>query len=432
MTVDVARPTLEDEVAAILAGERLEDPFPIWDRLREEAGVLRVGNAVFFSRFDDVKSVVSDSALFSNACGVTGEQLDEVAAPLSPDADRMLRELDALDLTRLTRSDGANHDRLRKISHRFFTPRRMQELAVEIQRFTDELLDRAADEDVYDLRFFARELALRVMTHVIGSPDVDREYIAELSARVAPSPAALSIAAWGGTAQDERVRDAYAAMMEFREYIESVVLAEHRRKPGSNELVAALMEAEGADNLTTSELSTMLHNLLNGGFETSAVLLSSGPLELLRNRTQWELLCDDPGRATAAVEELLRFVSPAQWVIRSAAVDVDWNGFEIAAGETVLPGIAAANRDPAAFEEPRTLDITRTHAPHLGLGFGSHFCLGASLIRNEARIAFATLSQRHPGLELAAPESELRWAGGNPVMRSLSTLPVSLGPRRDA
>jgi cytochrome P450 len=170
--------------------------------------------------------------------------------------------------------------------------------------------------------------------------------------------------------------------------------------------------------------------ILNGGFETSLILLSTGLVELLRDRRQWELLCADPSLVPAAVEELMRHVSPAQWVIRSARQDVDWDGFEIAAGDVVLPCIGSANRDEAVFERPDELDLLRPPRQHLGLGFGIHFCLGASLIRNEARVTLGTLASRYPDLELALDPDSLDWGESRPNMRTLDSLPVTLGPPR--
>jgi cytochrome P450 len=190
-----------------------------------------------------------------------------------------------------------------------------------------------------------------------------------------------------------------------------------------------MMDAQGEDNLSPLELSAMVSVLLFGGVETTAVLLSTGLLELLRHRDQWEWLCKDPvARVPNAVEELFRYVSPAQWVPRTAATDFEIEGVPVPVGQTVVGILAAAHRDPSEYENPNELDITRGRA-HLGLGFGPKFCLGASVVRAEARIAFTTLAQRFPELELAIDPADLDWAGGPPPIRSLRSLPIALGPR---
>jgi cytochrome P450 len=417
--------TLDQEVTALLRGKRLEDPWPIWARLREEAPVALIDDAVIFSTYDDVRSMLNDAARFSSKFYITGSRADRIVSQLTDEGKALWREMSAFDGEIMTRTDGERHERLRRIAHRYFTPRRIRELSEAVQEFMDELVEQAAQQEVYDHKWLVQDLALRVMTHVIGAPQVDRDLVASYSA---------PIARWLGTTEEDVIRDARAARQRFNAYIEETIIAAHRRNPGSNELVEAMMEATDDDNLSPTELVAMVHVLLFGGLETTAVLLSSGLVELLQHRDQWELVCSDPDRWVGpAVEELLRYVAPAQWTNRVAAVDIDWHdGFHIATGQTVIGAVAPANRDPGTFERPDTLDITRGTKSHLGLGIGPHYCLGASLIREEARIAFDTLARRYPDLELAIDPADLDWSGSNPILRAVRELPVRLGPPRSS
>jgi cytochrome P450 len=156
--------------------------------------------------------------------------------------------------------------------------------------------------------------------------------------------------------------------------------------------------------------------------------LADSDLELLRQQGQWQRLCDDPSLAPAAVEELLRYVSPVQFVNRNAAKEFELEGFAIPEGQTVFLVLAAANRDPAVFSEPETLDLTRADSGrHLGFGYGFAFCLGAALARLEGEVAFVELARRFPDLELTG--AQLEWQGFS-LLRSLKSVPVSLGKER--
>jgi cytochrome P450 len=250
--VTTVGPALDVEVTALLRGRRLADPNAVFRRLREESPLFRSGWVVLVTRFPDVRVVLSDQERFANGVPFSGERFDELTSELSEEARRMLAEMMEIDANVLTRTDEAQHDRLRRITHRFFTPRKVAELTDDMQRFVDELLEQAAASGTYDHTRLSRDLALRVMTRVLGIPDVDRDYLAQLATRVCPSPTMLMLGGWGGPPQEEAVRAAHAARRELNAYIEDVILAPHRRER-SNALVAALMDAADGDNLTAGE-----------------------------------------------------------------------------------------------------------------------------------------------------------------------------------
>lgn len=414
--------SLDDEIAALFEGKHLEDPFPIWNRLRKEAPVFSGDRMVILSRYADVKAMLTDDKRYSARKGRYSirSRPEEIAAALPDETRRMWQEMIAHNSASLSEKDGADHDRLRGIAHRFFTPGRMRSMEGVIQGFWDDLLEEAAREDVYDHKRFSQTLALRVITDIVGCPQVDAPYVAGLVERLAQSQLA-------GTGNEAIVRSAYETRSEFNNYIERAIVAEYRRRPDSSAFVRAVMDAEGEDNLSALELSAMVSVLLFGGIETTAVLLSSGLLELLYHRDQWEWLCDDPeARVPAAVEELFRYVSPAQFIPHTAVMGFEIEGVRVRAGDTVTGAVAPAHRDPAEYENPETLDITRGRA-HLGLGAGRHFCLGAAVVRAEARIVLTTLAQRYPNLELAIDRADVDWSGGPPSIRSVRVLPIRLG-----
>ena len=413
--------SLDEEVTALFDGQRLEDPFPVWNRLREEAPVYVGGDMVILSRYDDVKTMLPDKERYSAKQYTEGSRPEAIFATFSEETRQMIYEKAASEgHGGVSGKDEADHQRLRGIAHRFFTPRRIRQMEGRIQGCCDDLLAEAADQGAYDHKLLAQNLALRVITDIVGAPAVDAPYVLSMVERTAHS--------LGGN-DEELVKDAFVARDEFNDYIQATILADYRRN-SENEFVRAMMDAEGEDNLTPLELCGMVHTLIFGGTDTTSVLLSMGLLELLRHREQWEWLCEDPdARIPGAIEELLRYVSPAQFDPRTAAIDFTIDGVEVPAGQTVLAALAGANRDPAQYENPDQLDVTRSRA-HLGLGIGHKFCLGASVVRTEARIAFVTLAQRYPDLDLAIDEDDLDWSGCPVGLRSVRELPIKLGPPR--
>lgn len=411
---------LANEMTALFSGERLADPYPILNEVRETAAVLPMGSVVMVARYEDVQNVLVDEERYSNEIFIRGSRAMEIKASFTPEGQRRWQYLADRERNHITRTEGEKHERLRKSVHRYFTPRRIQAMAPRIQEFIDDLLDEVADRETYDQKWLAGDLALRVMSDIVGSPQVDREYLRGL----------VDIRSRAfGTAREDFVYEAYDAHVELAQYIQDVIIAEHRRNPGANEFADALMAAEDEDRLSSDELVGVVINVIIGGLHTTAALLSNGLVEFMRAHDQWDKLCADPELAAPAIEELLRFAAPIQWGERIAKYDFTWDGVDIPAETTVMTVLAAANRDPRMFERPDTFDITR-NSRHLGLGHGPHHCLGASVIRHEGRILLETLATRYPDLELALDPAELDWSGGNPAIRALRTLPIRLGPRR--
>jgi cytochrome P450 len=410
-----------DELTAIFASdpEAIADPFPVWDRLREAAPVHRHGSVVLVSRYADVKALQRDGANLSNRYAIDGTLVAANYARLTDEQVKAAKEIAALESLYMPRSDGETHARLRGIAHRAFTPRRVASMQSSIERYTDLLIGRLATDEPVDFRqTFAYQLPMMAIAEMLGVPDEDRETVNEWSNKLARNR---------GGDDPVAVMDAHAAMLAFREYIEGTIVPDRRANPGTD-LVSALMEASEGEQLTDEELTAMFIVLLFAGHETTTNLLSAGLLELMRHRDQWQRMVDDPTLIPGAVEELLRWLSPVQWVGRVAAADFTIGDLRVARGESVFLLIAAGNRDAEQFPDPNRLDITRANAKsHLSLGFGPHFCLGNSLARMEATIAFTTLAKRFP--DVALVDESPGWHG-NAMLRSLETLPIVLGNDR--
>jgi cytochrome P450 len=191
--------------------------------------------------------------------------------------------------------------------------------------------------------------------------------------------------------------------------------------------MTALVQAEDeGDQLSENELLAMAFLLLVAGHETTVHLVGGGVLALLEAPEQKARLLADWSLAPAAVEELLRFVSPVQIAKpRYARHDLEFHGRPLRRGEMLIPMLASANADPARFDGPERLDVTRSPNPHVAFGTGMHFCLGAQLARVEAQVVLEKVFSRFPNLALAVPASALRYTG-RIGMRALTALPVQL------
>ena len=215
------------------------------------------------------------------------------------------------------------------------------------------------------------------------------------------------------------------ANMEFMSYLEKLI--EQKRVSPEEDLISYLIQVEeGGDVLTVSELYGVIMLLIVAGHETTVNLIANGLLALLTHPEQLTLLKADPSLAAQAIEELLRFNGPVEFSTdRWAKESFTFMGQQVEKGDHVIVSLASANHDPAAFENPGTLDITKEKSPHLAFGKGIHYCLGAPLARLEGEIAIQVLLEEYPNLTLAAELSELEWRQSL-IIRGLKQLPVNL------
>jgi cytochrome P450 len=291
--------------------------------------------------------------------------------------------------------DPPDHTRLRSLVSKAFTPRRAEQVSERVQRIVDEMLDRVESRrHVELLTELAYPLPARVICELLGVPAADSDFIVRCARPLAtgldPSP----------MRSPTTLTEADQATRAFVEYLERLI-TDRRRQPG-DDLLSALIAAEtDGDRLAHDELVSTLVLLLIAGHETTANLIGNGVLALLRNPAELARLRADPGLDATAVDELLRYDSPVQMTQRITLDDVTLGDVTIGPGRIVIAILAAANHDPAVFDEPERLDVGRTPNPHLAFGSGPHYCIGAALARLEARIAIGTLVRRFPGLRLA-------------------------------
>ncbi|HEX5095971.1 MAG TPA: cytochrome P450 [Acidimicrobiia bacterium] len=347
----------------------------VWRRMREEQPVYWNEKYEFYalSRFEDVWSAYHDTATFSSTHGVMLESLDE-----------------PIGMPMVIFMDPPEHDWMRKLVSRAFTPRRIADLEAHVAELTDAYLDPFVGSAGFDyVSQFGALLPPMVIGHMIGVDEADRDMVRrwfdESLHREPGSP----------MPSDE----ATAAISSILEYANQMI-AERRKHP-RDDMVTVLLEAEVQDGATTRrlddlEVALFIMLLVGAGVETVARLLSFAAVTLAENRDQRALLVDDPSLIPNAVEELLRYEAPSPVNGRWTLAPSEFHGVEIPAGSKVLLLNGSANRDPREFDDPDRFDVRRRIKRHISFGYGAHFCLGAALARMEARIALTGTLARFP------------------------------------
>ena len=311
-------------------------------------------------------------------------------------------------------TDPPDHERLRALVSKAFTPRLIERMRPRVRAIADELLDAVQDKGEMDLiDDYAFPLPITVIAELLGVSAEDRNKFREWS------NAAVS----GDTTQEYVERILLPHMQAFTGYLREM-FDEKRRNP-RDDLISALVQAEEAgDKLGEDELLGMVFLLLIAGHETTVNLIGNGVLALLTHPDQLRRLREDPALIKPAIEELLRYDGPVETSTeRFAREDVQIGDIIVQRGEMVLVVLASADHDPERFEDPDDLDITRADNKHLAFGKGIHFCLGAPLARMEGQIAINTLLRRMPDLRLKDPPEFLIWRPGL-LLRGLKGLPV--------
>ncbi len=403
-SIQSTRPTLADRffVEAMSPAFR-EDPYPYYERFRGPTPLLRVGETIWFALgHADVTTMLRHPNLSTDEshAATEAERVEE-----DPNRSRSLLFMDPPD-----------HTRLRGLVARAFTPRRIDELRATTQAIATELVDAmAAKTGPVDLvQAFAYPLPVRVICALLGVPPENEALFTSWSRGVARSvdPSVLRTPEIEATIQEARA--------SLRTYLGDL-LATRRHTPG-DDLVSALaaVDADG-DRISSREVVALVQLLLVAGHETTVNLIGNGTLALLRNPEQLALLRRSPELVGPAVDEFLRFDGPVQITQRVVTQDMTVVGCPVKRGDEIMLVLGAANRDPAAFSDPHKLDVTRDARRHVGFGGGIHHCLGAALARMEGQIAFTTLLDRFPRLELAGtPERRPTF-----TLRGLETLPVA-------
>lgn len=373
----------------------LSDPFPFYERAREEAAIFYSPEIDFWvvTRYDDIQAIFKNPTVFSS---------ENTQSPFRERPAAVQRVLDAGGMTGfsgLSARQPPDHTRLKAFVTKAFTPKRVALLEPWIRDLARTKIDAMATKGRADwVADVAYELPALVIFHMLGIPAQD---VADVK-RWAQSRVYLN---FGDLPVEEQVEHAENLVRYWR-YCEDLV--ERRFAHQQDDLTGELVRIyqDGDRSITKHEIASLVYGQLTAGHETTSNLLAGGVLELLRRRTPWDEICRDASRIPAAVEELLRLAPSVIAWKRKVKQPAQIAGVDLLEGANVLLLLGSANRDSRHFDRPDELDLTRSNSrDHLSLGLGIHFCLGASLSRLEASVVLEELTARLPHARLVDPQT---------------------------
>ncbi len=380
----------------------LEDPYPAYRRLRDEAPVYHHERRDFWvlSRFADVFAAVSDTATFSSAQGLTFEPDEILKLGLAPT---------------LVMMDRPEHTTYRRLISRGFTPRHVATLEPAVRTFVRSRVREIAEEGEADLIVsLAGPLPTLVVATYLGVPEADRGQFDAWSAAIVSANARGD--AIGGAA------DAVADLYRYFGWL----IERRRSEPGDDMLSdLAAVEVDG-EPLDALRILGYCFVLIAGGNDTVTGLLGGAAVALTERPDERRKLLDTPGRIPGAVEELLRLTSPVQGLCRTTTRAVTVGGTTVPPGEKVHLLYGSANRDPREWgTDADELDVARRIPRMLAFGGGPHHCIGAASARLQCRVALEELLAALP--DFAADPVRGRLAPG-PFVRRYESLPVRAAP----
>ncbi|MGH9266307.1 MAG: cytochrome P450, partial [Acidimicrobiales bacterium] len=359
---NLAEALAEANLSSPMLPENRSNPYPIYHFIRDHEPVHHAPDGSWIlTRYDHSAALLRDPRFSTNPARLTEGPDASAMGPIRQVGSSLMMFLDPPD-----------HTRLRSLVSQAFTPRMVESLRPRIQLLVDDLLDAVVEQGEMDvLTDLAYPLPTVVICELLGVPPEDRE----------------RFKAWSADAS--RLLDGYldqaaldkgmvAGMYLFQYFTD---LVEARRKDPRDDLLSALLAAQGpsgpsngelsaGDKLTHAELLSTATLLFVAGFETTMNLLGNGTVALLRNPDQLARMRADPSLVRSGVEELLRYDSPVHVTARIAKEDVEIGGFTVREGEQAVAILGAANRDPEQFPDPDRLDVARTPNRHLAFGGG--------------------------------------------------------------
>jgi cytochrome P450 len=375
-----------------------QDPYPHYRRLQAEDPVhwSPIGAWVVV-RHADVCACLADARLAHWSGPAAGGE----DAPFMAVVARWFQLMDP-------RRGSALHELVRGVLGRA----RLRDLMPRMARSADDLLQAAGSSEIDIVEALAEPLTLGVAAELLGVPPADRPRFSALARDVM-----ATLFGWSGglpAGREAGLAELAGATTE---------LARLRGAAPGPDLMSALVEARRrGDAISDDDIVGFATILLYAAYENTMSLVGNAALALADHPDQWDLLRARPELVARAVEELLRFESPVQFVGLRAREDLELGGHVVGAGQAVLVGIGAANRDPARFDHPDRLDVTRDAGPHLAFGSRPLFCVGAGVARVQAQAALGSMLRRFTRIERTA--EPLRWRPAPPVLRGLASLPL--------
>ncbi len=386
----------------------VESPYGQYARLRAQDPVhwSDLLQGWVLTRHDDVVALLRDLDI--------SVELDNARPSAVVDQQRERQARTGRNSDTLVLRDDPDHNRLRKLLQRPFGPRPVEALRAMVAERVDGSMAELAGRDGMDvIGDFAYPLPVAVFNQMLGMPDEDapqvRTWIAAVARMLDP------------VIDDEEHARCNVLMNEMYDYLDTQIEAK-RRAPADDVLTALVQAEEDGDRLTRDELVGQVVTLYVAGHEPTMSLIGNGLLALLRHPTQLALVRSRPDLLPNAVNELLRYDGPNQFVRRIAVQPYTIDDTTIAPGDVIYAAVGAANRDPARWDDPDAVHVDRPDAAHhVQFGSGIHHCLGAHLARLQAEVALGALLSRLDDMALAG---EPQWSE-RMVIRGLQYLPIT-------
>lgn len=317
-------------------------------------------------------------------------------------------------------NDPPIHTMYRRPINRHFSVPAIARMGDDIEVIVDEILAEVAHKGEIDLvEDVAAELPVRVILRLLGVPSEDWPMLREASWQW------LAAADPRWIIDNDQVKTSKYGMKRLLDYCTDLAIERRKNPEDDFATIIGNLEVDG-DKLSIHEMRTWFVTMIGGGLETTRNAAAVGLWQFMENPDQRQLLLDDPGLINGAVEELLRWVTPAKNRLRIATQDIDLHGRRIRAGDWVVGFLASANKDETVFPDPHRFDITRTPNEHLALGVGIHLCLGRALARLELATLVPKVLRTFPDLE-RIETGELDWIADTSVT-GFTRLPVRFTP----
>ena len=392
-------PTLPPDLDRLLVSDELmENPYPIYARLRDEmpVGWSEEWQSWIVSCYEEADASLRDKENLSNENrqallfnDLTAQE-KEFLAPLR----HYFSQKDVIG------SDPPDHTRMRALVTKAFTPRTIAALESRIQTLTRDMLREANKAGRFDfVNEIAHPLPVILIAELLGAPVEDRPLFKRWSAEV------LGFQGSGRTTF-AAASSSQASLLEMFDYMNRMIEA-RRVKPRDDLMTTLALAEENGQRFTRDELLATCNTLLTAGHETTTNLMGNLVHLLLSNPGEWSRLKKEPALIDSAIEEALRYDAPKQRNFRRIKKSHDFAGVSLAENQMVFQLIGAANRDPRKFSDPDRFDIGRTPNAHLSFGAGIHFCLGATLARKETRLMLEGLLEMMPDCRLT--DARIAW-----------------------